>query len=182
VLAFVLLIFVRAFAVAARAVAAGFAASSTSLLATGIEAALAAGGVEIGFTALGVGALSATAYGIMAALQGGSLTDIQKGLGGKILTTGDLTPATAANEHEAALVDTTNVKMTQVAIDASLTGVRRTSYGDCDAKIAAAGCGANAKGMLHRSDSYGGRDAETNSWVGHDYVQFYRDNGAPVRF
>lgn len=36
--------------------------------------------------------------------------------------------------------------------------------------------------MLPRSDSYGGHDAETNSWVGHDYVQFYRDNGAPVRF
>jgi len=183
VLAFVLLVFVMAFAVAAIAVAAGFAASSTSLLAAGIETTLSAvAGIEIGFTALGVGALSAAAYGITAALQGGSLTDIQQGLGGKILSTGDLIAATPQNEHQAALVDRTNVKMTQAAIDASLTGVRRTSYGDCNAKTAAAGCGASAKGMLPRSDSYGGHDAETNAWVGHDYVQFYRDNGAPVRF
>ena len=36
----------------------------------------------------------------------------------------------------------------------------------------AAGCGASAKGLLPRSDS----------WVGHDYVQFYLGNGAPVRY
>jgi hypothetical protein len=35
----------------------------------------------------------------------------------------------------------------------------------------AAGCGG-AKGLLPRSDSR----------MGHDYIQFYKENGAPVRF
>ncbi|MHB8937883.1 MAG: hypothetical protein ACYC39_06185 [Thiobacillus sp.] len=36
----------------------------------------------------------------------------------------------------------------------------------------AARCGGGAKDLLPRSDS----------WVGHDYVQFYKDNGEPVRY
>lgn len=41
--------------------------------------------------------------------------------------------------------------------------------------IAGLTCGqrrGDAKGLLPRSDS----------WVGPDYVQFYKDTGAPVRF
>lgn len=97
VLAFVLLVFVMAFAVAAIAAAAGAAASSTSALAMAVEGAFAAAGAPIAVSALGVGALSAAAYGIVAALQGGGLTDIQQGLGGEILDTGGLIAATPQN-------------------------------------------------------------------------------------
>ena len=171
VLAFILLIFVMAFVLAVVAVAAGFAASSTSIIATMIEHAALAAGLELSLGPLAVAGIQAAAYGVMAAMQGGGLTDIQDGLFGKIVDTGTLIAAKPQNEHQASLVDRTNVRMTQVAIDNSLIGVKRTGYGDCSAKTSAAGC-SGAKGLLPRSDS----------WVGHDYVQFYMDNGAPVRY
>lgn len=171
VLAFILLVFVMAFVLAVVAVAAGFAASSTSIIATMIEQVALYAGVNLTLGPLAVAGIQAAAYGIMAAMQGGGLSDIQDGLFGEIVDTGGLIVPRSENEHQRALVDRTNVRMTQTAIDGSLTGVKRTSYGDCVLATSAAGCGG-AKGLLPRSDS----------WVGHDYVQFYKDNGAPVRY
>lgn len=172
VFAFILLTFVLMFAAAAIAVAAGAAASSVSIAAQMVESlGTMATGQVVTLSITQVAALNASLYGLTAAVAGGGLTDIQQGYGGKILS-GDLTPGAPTNEHQAGMINNTNQRMTQSALDQSLTGVKQTSYGDCALKFGAGACGATAQGVLPRADTPAGQD----------YVQFYRDNGGPVRY
>lgn len=174
VLAFILLTFVFMFALAAVAVMAGAAASSVSLAAQAVEGLMAmATGTTVSLGAVGVAAVNAGLYGLTAALAGGSLGDVQDGYAGKILSDGQLSPGAPANEHQAGILNETNRRMTGSALDGSLSAVRKTSYGDCSLTTATvAACGPAAKGFLPRADKA----------LGQDYVQFFRDNGAPVKY
>jgi hypothetical protein len=169
VLSFVLLTFVAFALITTVAMSAGLITtpSQLSLTATAIEAM-----TESAFGVLATSAIQAATYGVVAFASGASsLLDIQRGYGGTILTSGLQVPSAPANEHQAALLSLAKDKMTNAPVEGSLTAVRGTSYGDCDVRTAAANC-AGTSGFLPRADTYKEQD----------YVQFYRDNGAPERY
>lgn len=172
VLAFVLLTFVAFFAIAAIAMSAGLisSASQLSLVATAVEATGLTGTLSVA----AVAGIQAATYGVLAVTVGGadSLTDVQKGYGGQVLNDGFQVPDQPSNEHERGLLNNSRDRLTNRPVEASITAVSGTGYGNCDVRSSSAECAGTSSGFLPRSDSYQEQD----------YVQFYRDNGAASRF
>ena len=83
---------------------------------------------------------------------------------------GDMKVTAANNEHEAALRERTNQRMTLNAPESSLSATQRMFVGDCPPGTPLASCGGNS-GVVPRVDTY----------TEHNTTQFIQDNGMPLR-